>query len=76
MTTRFIAGATCPKCGAVDRIVVDNEPQHRVRRCVECDFREALTTQSMARDFTDNAAALAAVRIVTSSGGVGDITRG
>jgi uncharacterized metal-binding protein (TIGR02443 family) len=36
---RFIAGAVCPRCGAMDKIVVDMETQ--TRECVSCDFSEA-----------------------------------
>ena len=38
-TRRFIAGAVCPRCGAMDKIVVDMETQSR--ECVACDFSEA-----------------------------------
>lgn len=37
---RFIAGAVCPKCAAMDVIVtyvMDGDPY---RECVECDFKE------------------------------------
>ncbi len=36
---RFIAGAVCPRCGAMDKIVVDMDTQRR--ECVACDFSEA-----------------------------------
>ena len=36
---RFIAGAVCPRCGAMDKIIVDLETQ--TRECVACDFSEA-----------------------------------
>ena len=35
---RFIAGAVCPRCGAMDRIIVDLDTQ--TRECVACDFVE------------------------------------
>jgi uncharacterized protein len=35
---RFIAGAVCPKCGAMDKIVVDLESDQR--ECVSCGFAE------------------------------------
>ena len=35
---RFIAGATCPECGAVDRIAIDLDRDER--GCVACGFRE------------------------------------
>ena len=36
---RFIAGAVCPRCGAIDRTVIDAEADQR--RCIECEFVEA-----------------------------------
>ena len=36
---RFVAGAVCPSCGALDRMVIDAHTDHR--RCVACDFIEA-----------------------------------
>ena len=36
---RFIAGAVCPRCGKMDKIIVDMETQ--TRECVACDFSEA-----------------------------------
>ena len=56
---RFIAGAVCPKCQALDRIVVEraavpptaNAGDSEVvtqRRCVACGFVEVQTTQASA----------------------------
>ncbi len=40
---RFIAGAVCPRCGAMDRIVSYNDEQQRqIRECVDCGFHEKL----------------------------------
>ena len=36
---RFIAGAVCPRCGAIDRTVIDAGADQR--RCIECEFVEA-----------------------------------
>jgi uncharacterized metal-binding protein (TIGR02443 family) len=36
---RFIAGAVCPRCGQMDRIVVDFDTDRR--ECVACGFSEA-----------------------------------
>lgn len=40
---RFIAGAVCPRCAAMDKIVVDMETQ--TRECVACGFSEQRPTQ-------------------------------
>jgi uncharacterized protein len=38
---RFVAGAVCPQCRAVDRIVIEAEAEGVWRRCVTCGFTEA-----------------------------------
>lgn len=35
---RFIAGAVCPRCGKMDKIVVDMESH--TRECIDCGFSE------------------------------------
>jgi len=35
---RFIAGAVCPHCGQMDKIVVDRDTDQRL--CVSCGFSE------------------------------------
>ncbi len=43
MQRRFIAGAVCPRCAQMDRIVMyDNDAGERVRECVSCGYRDAL----------------------------------
>lgn len=44
-TRRFIAGAVCPRCSAMDTIVVDQETD--LRECVSCDFSEARPKDSV-----------------------------
>ena len=41
-TKRFIAGAVCPRCGEIDRIVTFTENQVNRKECVVCGFNEAL----------------------------------
>jgi uncharacterized protein len=36
---RFIAGAVCPRCSAMDKIIVDLDTDQR--ECVACGFSEA-----------------------------------
>ncbi len=41
---RFIAGASCPKCEKMDKIVMyDDENGERWRECVSCGFRDAIS---------------------------------
>lgn len=38
---RFIAGATCPSCGEVDKLYLAKDEQgESYRACVRCDFSE------------------------------------
>jgi uncharacterized metal-binding protein (TIGR02443 family) len=40
---RFIAGAVCPSCRVVDRIVVETSAAGQLRRCVACGHADTLT---------------------------------
>lgn len=43
---RFIAGATCPECHQMDKIVMfDDEAGVRFRECVSCGFKEKMSDQ-------------------------------
>jgi uncharacterized metal-binding protein (TIGR02443 family) len=39
---RFIAGAVCPKCSAMDKIVVYNKDGQDYRECVSCGFSDEM----------------------------------
>lgn len=39
---RFIAGAVCPRCAAMDRVRAWEQHGIRYRDCVDCDFFEQL----------------------------------
>ncbi|MDV6318107.1 YheV family putative zinc ribbon protein [Chromohalobacter sp. HP20-39] len=39
---RFIAGAICPRCAAMDRIRAWEQNGIRYRECVSCDYLEQL----------------------------------
>lgn len=39
---RFIAGAVCPRCAAMDRVRTWEQNGIRYRDCVNCDFFEQL----------------------------------
>lgn len=45
---RFIAGAVCPECRQMDKLVMYRENDHTYRECVKCGFREEMlvTTSS------------------------------
>lgn len=39
---RFIAGAVCPKCAAMDTVFTYRAEDKDWRGCVNCDFNEAM----------------------------------
>ena len=47
---RFIAGAVCPKCAAMDRIVTWHEDGKDYRECVSCGFSDALHFKPVSRE--------------------------
>lgn len=43
---RFIAGAVCPACEQMDKVVMfDDDRQQRWRECVACGFKDLLVEQ-------------------------------
>lgn len=61
---RFIAGAVCPRCGEMDKIMMFTTDEGQFRECVVCDFSDAqadtetatpeLETRVNARDNEDD----------------------
>lgn len=43
---RFIAGAVCPRCSEMDRIVNYHEEGRNYRECVACGFKDEIRLQS------------------------------
>ena len=48
MKRRFIAGAVCPRCGQLDKIVMLIDSDDRHRECVSCGYSDALEQDSAA----------------------------
>jgi hypothetical protein len=42
---RFIAGAVCPRCGEMDRLVTYTTGDGTFKECVSCDFEEKQLVQ-------------------------------
>lgn len=42
---RFIAGAVCPKCAEMDRLIMYTNDEGSFRECVSCDYIDKLTEQ-------------------------------
>ncbi len=42
ITKRFIAGAVCPRCNAMDRLVIFRRDDKDFRECVSCGFLDEM----------------------------------
>ncbi len=51
-TRRFIAGAICPKCKAIDKIVLHKQGDQQQRECVACGFKDDLQDLGAAPELT------------------------
>jgi len=47
---RFVAGAVCPRCSAMDRIQVYHRDGQDYRECVNCDFKQPMHIQPPVRE--------------------------
>lgn len=47
---RFIAGAVCPRCAELDRLVVYRREGKDFRECVSCDFSEEMQFPPVQRE--------------------------
>ena len=46
---RFVAGATCPKCRALDTIMLYFENNVEKLQCVKCNYSESQTDKKIAK---------------------------
>lgn len=43
---RFIAGAVCPRCAEMDKLVMyNNTEQQQIRECIRCGYMDVMTDQ-------------------------------
>lgn len=43
-TKRFIAGAVCPRCAEIDKLMMYTDDNHQqVRECVRCGYQDVMT---------------------------------
>jgi uncharacterized metal-binding protein (TIGR02443 family) len=47
---RFLAGATCPRCSAQDRVQVYSEAGKDFRECVACGFKDEMHIATSGRE--------------------------
>ncbi len=46
---RFIAGAICPRCGELDKLVMFRQEERAFRECVSCGFADEILAHSPTR---------------------------
>ena len=49
-TRRFVAGAVCPRCSEMDKLVVYNDGGKDYRECVACGYKEEMHFKPVARE--------------------------
>ena len=47
---RFIAGAACPKCAALDKLMTYKEDDKDFRECVACGFKDEMRFNAAPRE--------------------------
>lgn len=47
---RFVAGAVCPRCSEMDKLVVYSEEGKDYRECVACGYKEEMHFKPVARE--------------------------
>ncbi len=49
-TRRFVAGAVCPRCSEMDKLVVYNQDGKDYRECVACGYKEEMHFKPVTRE--------------------------
>lgn len=49
---RFVAGAVCPRCSEIDKIMVYREQGKDYRECVSCGFKDEMHFPEKPRELT------------------------
>ncbi len=47
---RFVAGAVCPRCSEMDKLVVYSEDGKDFRECVACGYKDEMHFKPIARE--------------------------
>ena len=61
MRKRFVAGAVCPSCSKMDKIVTYESEGESFRECVRCGFTEKLSSLLQKAKGTSNTAPSSAI---------------
>ena len=49
---RFIAGAVCPRCSEMDKIVMYEKDEINHRECVECGYEDEMPVAGLAHEIS------------------------
>lgn len=49
-TRRFVAGAVCPRCSEMDKLVVYSEEGKDYRECVACGYKDEMHFKPVTRE--------------------------
>lgn len=49
-TRRFVAGAVCPRCSEMDKLVVFSDSGKDFRECVSCGYKEEMRFKPVTRE--------------------------
>jgi len=47
---RFIAGAVCPRCSSMDKLVMYKQDEKEFRECVSCGFKDEMRFKQQSRE--------------------------
>ncbi len=47
---RFIAGAVCPRCSEMDKLMMYKEDEKNFRECISCGFKDEMRFQQQTRE--------------------------
>lgn len=47
---RFVAGAVCPRCSEMDKLVVFNEDGKDYRECIACGYKDEMRFKPVQRE--------------------------
>ncbi|WP_075186357.1 YheV family putative zinc ribbon protein [Teredinibacter haidensis] len=50
MKKRFIAGAVCPKCGVMDKILNYQDEEKNYRECVACGYKDEILIRPVIKE--------------------------
>ena len=49
---RFVAGAVCPKCHGMDKLVIHVGSEPQIRECISCGYSDSLDNNGNIRELS------------------------